>query len=101
MKKLTLEMKEKVQEILKDLPKEKHWDDDEYFITYELMIYVKKDTIHEYDFSDFDSFKGIRQLEKKINEIINQYGDTLHCIDFKYSYEMDEFDQFTIYEHNK
>ena len=53
MKKLTLEMKEKVQEILKDLPKEKHWDDDEYFTTYELMIYVKQDTIHEYDFSDF------------------------------------------------
>jgi hypothetical protein len=100
MKKLTLEMKQKVQEILKDLPKEKHWDDDEYFTTYELMIYVKKDTIHEYDFCDFYSFKGIRQLEKKINEIINQYGDTLYCIDFKYSYEEGEFDQFTIYNHN-
>jgi hypothetical protein len=101
MKKLTPEIKLKVQEILKDLPKEKDCNDDEYFTTYELMIYVKKDTIHEYDFSDFDSFKGIRQLEKKINEIINQYGDTLYCVDFKYSYEMDEFDQFTIYNHNK
>ena len=24
-----------------------------------------------------------------------------YCIDFKYSYEEGEFDQFTIYEHNK
>ena len=39
MKKLTLEMKEKVQEILKDLPKEKHWNDDDYFCTYEIKIH--------------------------------------------------------------
>ena len=100
MKKLTFEMKEKVQEILKDLPKEKHWNDDEYFTTYELMIYTMYEQ-GKYDFHDFYGFKGITQLEKSINNIINIYKDSLYCIDFKYSYEEGEFDQFTIYEHNK
>ena len=98
MKKLTLEMKQKVQEILKDLPKEKSWDDDDYFCTYELKIYTTYEE-GQYDFDEYHQFKGIRQLEKAINHIIKQYGETLYCIDFKYSYEEGEFDQFTIYEH--
>ena len=100
MKKLDDAIKQKVKDILKDLPKEKSYDDEEYFTTYELMVYLKNDNFHGYDFYDFYSFKGIRQLEKTIRHIIYQYSDTLHCIDFKYSYEEGEFDQFTIYTHN-
>jgi hypothetical protein len=99
MKKLDAEIKQKVKDILKDLPKEKSYDDDEYFCTYELKIYTTYEK-GKYDFDEYYHFKGIRQLDKVINEIIKQYKDTLYCIDFKYSYEMDEFDQFTIYEHN-
>lgn len=99
MKKLDAEIKQKVKDILKDLPKEKSYDDDDYFCTHELMAYKKVDSIHEYDFDDFYHFTGIKQLEIVINEIIKQYGDTLYCIDFKYSYEEGEFDQFTIYTH--
>lgn len=100
MKKLDAEIKQKVKDILKDLPKEKSYDDDEYFCTYELKIYTTYEK-GQYDFDEYYQFKGIRQLDKAINEIIKQYKDTLYCIDFKYSYEMDEFDQFTIYEHAK
>ena len=51
------------------------------------------------DFDEFYGFKGIRELDKAIAAIISQYKDTLYGIDFKYSYEEGEFDQFTIYEH--
>ena len=99
MKKLTPEITQKIKDILKDLPKEKSYDDDEYFCTYELMVYVNHQD-GKYDFDEFYHFKGIRQLEKVVNEIIKDYFITLYCIDFKYSYEEGEFDQFTIYEHN-
>jgi len=98
--KITKEIKEKVKSILKSLPKEFNLDDDDYFCTYELMVYI----YHEdgtTDFSDFDHFKGIGQLNKAIDRIIANYKDTLYCIDFKYSYEEGEFDQFTIYTHTK
>ena len=100
MKNLTPEMKQKVKDTLKSLPKEKSWDDDDYFTTYELMIYIYQED-GTTDFCDFDSFKGIRELENTINRIIEHYKDKLYCIDFKYSYEEGEFDQFTIYENNK
>lgn len=99
MKKLiSLEMTQQIKDTLKSLPKEKHWDDDEYFPTYELMIYTTYEE-GKSDFQEFHHFKGIRQLEKAIKEIINIYKETLYCIDFKYSYEEGEFDQFTIYTH--
>jgi hypothetical protein len=101
MKNLTPEMKQKVKDTLKSLPKEKSWDDDDYFTTYELMVYKKEDSIHQYDFHDFYHFKGISQLEKTINAIINEYQDTLYCIDLKFSYTEGEFDQYTIYTPNK
>lgn len=94
------EIKQQVKSIIKGLPKQKDWDDDEYFTTYELMAYTSYKK-NKYDFDDFYSFKGIRELEKTISTIINQYKDNLYCIDFKYSYEEGEFDQFTIYEHQK
>jgi hypothetical protein len=101
MKKLVSEeLTQKVKDILKDLPKQKSWEDDDYFPTYELMIYTTYEE-GKYDFHEFHDFKGIRQLEKAIKEIINQYKDTLYCVDFKFSYEEGEFDQFTIYEHSK
>jgi hypothetical protein len=95
---ITDDLKQQVKSIIKGLPKQKDWDDDEYFPTYELMVY----TTYEqgiYDFDEFYGFKGIRELDKAISSIITQYKDTLYCIDFKYSYEEGEFDQFTIYEH--
>jgi len=100
MKKLDAEMKQKIKDVLKDLPKQKDLFADDYFCTHELMVYQKVDGIHGYDFSDFYSFKGIRDLEKTIETIINDYKDTLYCIDLKFSYEEGEFDQFTIYTHN-
>lgn len=100
MKKLVSpEITQQVKDILKSLPKQKVWDDDEYFPTYELMIYTTYEE-GKYDFHEFHGFKGIRQLENSIKEIINQYKETLYCVDFKYSYEEGEFDQFTIYTHN-
>jgi hypothetical protein len=98
--KITKEIKEKVKSILKDLPKERSFDDDEYFCTYELMIYTY-DEDGKTDFHDFAHFKGIGQLNKAIQSNIEYYKDTLYCIDFKYSYEEGEFDQFTIYTHTK
>lgn len=101
MKRISEKIKEQVKKILKDLPREKHWSHDDYFCTYELMVYKKQEGVHEYDFDDFYHFKGISKLEKAVDEIIKSYGDTLYCIDFKFSYEEGEFDQFTIYTHNK
>jgi hypothetical protein len=101
MKNLTPEINQKVKDTLKSLPKEKSWEHDDYFCTYELMVYKKEDSANQYDFSDFYYFKGIRQLEKTINDIINEYQDTLYCIDLKYSYKEGDFDQYTIYTHNK
>lgn len=98
MKKLTPEIRQKVKDILKDLPKEKDLFHEDYFCTHELMVYLKDD-VQGYDFHDFWDFKGISQLESRIDDIIKQYGDRLHCIDFKFSYEEGEFDQFTIYNH--
>ena len=97
---ITKEKKDLVRSILKDLPKEKSWDDDDYFSTYELMIYTHQED-GTTDFHDFDHFNGIRELEKTIKKIVEQYKDNLYCIDFKYSYEEGEFDQVTIYEHTK
>lgn len=99
MKKLTPEITQKVKDILKDLPKEKDLLDEDYFCTHELMVYLKTDDVHGYDFYDFWHFKGISKLESAVDDIIKQYRDRLHCIDFKFSYEEGEFDQFTIYTH--
>ena len=49
------------------------------------------------DLDDFHYFKGIRNLEKAIEQVIKNYGHQLSHIDFKWSEEEEEFDQFTIY----
>jgi hypothetical protein len=95
---ITDDLKQHVKSIIKGLPKQKAWDDDEYFPTYELMVYATYEE-GKYDFDEFYGFKGIRELDKAVSAIISKYNETLYCIDFKYSYEEGEFDQFTIYEH--
>ena len=37
---ITDDLKQQVKSIIKGLPKQKSWDDDEYFPTYELMVYT-------------------------------------------------------------
>ena len=94
--KITKEIKEQIKAIIKSLPKEI----DER-LPYELMVYTYVDKDGRTDFNDFDYFEGIGKLNKAIERIISNYKDELYCIDFKYSYEEGEFDQFTIYKHNK
>jgi hypothetical protein len=94
--KITKEIKEKIKGIIKQLPKEI----DER-LPYELMVYTYVDDNGRTDFNDFDGFEGIGKLNKAIERIISNYKDKLYCIDFKYSFEEGEFDQFTIYTHNK
>ena len=96
---ITPEIKKKIQKTLKSLPKEKPLFDDDYFCTYELMAYVKVDNGNDFDFNDFWHFKGIRQLEKTMNDIVNHYKDDLYCVDLKFSEEEGDFDQYTIYTH--
>jgi hypothetical protein len=93
--KITKEIKEQIKIIIKQLPKEI----DER-LPYELMIYTYVED-GKTDFRDFDYFEGIGKLNKAIERIISNYKDELYCIDFKYSYEEGEFDQFTIYTHKK
>ena len=62
---------------------------------YELMIYIKCGN-NDSDLHDFTSFKGIKELDKKINKIINDYKNDLYCIDFKWSEREDDFNQITI-----
>jgi septation ring formation regulator EzrA len=61
------------------------------------MIYVKIPN-NDWDLSDFDYFKNMRELEKAIQRNIQQYGSELSHIDFKWSEVEDDFDQFTIYK---
>jgi hypothetical protein len=61
------------------------------------MIYVKRPN-DDWDLEDFDYFKGMVNLEKRIEANIKHYGDELSHIDFKWSVEDGEFDQFTIYK---
>ena len=63
---------------------------------YELMVYVKLPN-KDWDLSDFYSFK-LSNLEKVVKGIIKDYGNDLYCIDFKWSEDEGEFDQFTIYK---
>lgn len=90
---LTQETIEKVKSIIKLLPKEIDGRK-----PYELMIYVE--TEDGYDLADFEYFDGINKLEKVVQSIIKNYEEAaLHSIDFKFSEEEGEFDQFTIYTH--
>jgi hypothetical protein len=78
-----------VRNLIKQLPKT------EEFLTYELMIYEGENE-DEWDLSGMTQFKGIKQMEKSIERAISNYADITH-IDFKFSFEEGEFDQFTIW----
>jgi hypothetical protein len=88
-------IKNEIKAIMKQLPK-MGWDDPDYFTTYELMIYTKKEN-NDWDLDDFSHFKDLRDLDKVIKRIINNYGERLNHIDFKWSEEEGDFDQMTIY----
>ena len=92
--KLSNELKNRINSLIKGIPS----DICEYYSNrpYELMIYIKCGT-NDSDLHDFTSFKGIKELDKKINKIINDYKNELYCIDFKWSEREDDFDQITIY----
>ena len=93
--KLSNELKNRINSLIKGIPS----DICEYYSNrpYELMIYIKCGT-NDSDLHDFTSFKGIKELDKKINKIINDYKDELYCIDFKWSEREDDFNQITIYK---
>jgi hypothetical protein len=96
--KVSAENKALIKSCIKSIPKKIY----DYYngYPYELMIYEYMEMPWgvDYDLSDFDYFKGIRDLEKTIERIIEQYGNRLSHIDFKYAEEEDEYDQFTIYK---
>ena len=89
-------IKMQVKDIIRQLPKELPFDHPDFFTTYELMIYTNQED-GDWDLEDFSHFKGMRELDKVIKKIDNQYGDRLNHIDFKWSEEEGEFDQITIY----
>ena len=88
-------IKNEIKAIMKQLPK-MGWDDPDYFTTYELMIYTNKEN-NDWDLDDFSHFKDLIDLDKVIKRIINNYGERLNHIDFKWSEEEGDFDQMTIY----
>lgn len=96
--KVSAENKALIKECIKTIPKGIY----DYYngSPYELMIYENQEMPWgwDWDLSDFDYFKRVSDLEKTIERIIKQYGKTLSHIDFKWSTEEDEFDQFTIYQ---
>lgn len=96
--KVSAENKAKIKDCIKAIPKSVY----EYYngSPYELMIYEQRQMPWgwDYDLDDFDYFKEIKGLEKTIEDIIERYGNKLSHIDFKWSDEEDEFDQFTIYK---
>ena len=95
--KVSAENKALIKDCIKAIPKSVY----EYYngSPYELMAYVHTSD-GDCDLDDFYYFKGIRNLEKAIEQVIKIYGHQLSHIDFKWSEEEDEFDQFTIYENN-
>ena len=92
--KVSAENKAEIKDCIKAIPKSVY----EYYngSPYELMAYVHTSD-GDCDLDDFYNFKGIRDLEKAIERVIKTYGHQLSHIDFKWSEEEDEFDQFTIY----
>jgi len=92
---VTAENKENIKNCIKSIPKSIY----DYYNgnPYELMIYVKLQN-DNWDLDDVDYFKGMRGLEKTIGNIIEQYGNKLSHIDFKWSDEENEYCQFTIYK---
>jgi hypothetical protein len=93
--KVSAENKARIKSCIKSIPKSVY----DYYngSPYELMIYVKIPN-NDWDLSDFDYFKNMRELEKAIQRNIQQYGSELSHIDFKWSEVEDDFDQFTIYK---
>jgi hypothetical protein len=93
--KTTKELRQRIKSIISNIPS----DICEYYSNrpYELMIYIKRGD-DDFDLDDFTTFKGIRELDKSINKIIDNYKENLFCIDFKWSMREDDYDQFTIYK---
>jgi hypothetical protein len=90
--KTSKELKQKIKSIINQLP-----DEIEGRCPYELMIYTTYEE-GQSDLEEFYKFNGIKEIDKAIDNIINQYKETLYCIDFKFSEEEGVFDQFTIYK---
>lgn len=92
--KVSAENKALIKDCIKAIPKSVY----DYYngSPYELMSYIYTSD-GDCDLDDFYSFKGMRDLEKAIERIRESYGHQLSHIDFKWSEEEDEFDQFTIY----
>jgi hypothetical protein len=90
--KTSKELKQKIRSIINQLPAE-----NEGRCPYELMIYTTYEE-GQSDLEEFYKFNGVISLDKAIDNIIKQYKETLYCIDFKFSEEEGEFDQFTIYK---
>jgi hypothetical protein len=96
--KVSAENKARIKSCIKSIPKSVY--DYDNGSPYELMIYVKKEMPWgwDWDLSNFDYFKNMKELENAIQRNIQQYGSELNHIDFKWSEEEDEYDQFTIYK---
>ena len=92
--KVSAENKAEIRDCIKAIPKSVY----DYYngSPYELMAYIHTSD-GDCDLDDFYDFKGISDLEKAIERVIKNYGHQLSHIDFKWSEEEDEFDQFTIY----
>lgn len=70
---------------------------------FELMIYTKDyhnlNNPNEFDLEDFSKFDGtMTDLDKQVNIIRKNYGNSLSHIDFKWSEVEGDFDQITIFK---
>jgi len=92
--KISTELKYEIRNCIKAIPKRVF----PYYngSPYELLIYEKRGE-EDCELVDFTTFEGMKDLDKRIQIVINHYKNLSH-IDFKWSEEEDEFDQFTIFE---
>ena len=95
------EIKEKIKQFMTYAPKR----DKEYLEErptshdwYDYMVYIYIPELNDYSLREFDVFNGLNKVEQDVQRIIESYPD-LHHIDFQVYTDINDWDNFTIYEH--
>lgn len=90
MKQLMTYAPKRDKEYLEERPTSHDW--------YDYMVYIYIPEINDYSLREFDTFNGLNKVEQDVARIIESYPD-LHHIDFQVYTDINDWDNFTIYEH--